>query len=90
MAESNTAALGDAFPDTVWVRSPGHGNLRASYGAAGVPSADMPQMMQLAGISNPRIGPDLPGRFDGTPLDGCRWDVLRPGPDAAAGHRWQP
>ncbi|MDT0344817.1 ThuA domain-containing protein [Streptomyces litchfieldiae] len=57
VAESNTAALGAAFPDTFWVRLTSDGeNLRASYSADGGTFTAMPQTKALAGIDNPRIG----------------------------------
>lgn len=113
VAESNTAELGAAFPDTVWVRLTSDGtSLRASYSPDGVTFTDMPQTKQLAGIANPKIGlislagagnpvtdasfdsfqitPDDTAtgagspddEFDGSSLDDCRWDVVRPDPAA--------
>jgi len=57
VAASNTANLGAAYPDTVWVRFTSNGqDLRASYSADGATFVDMPETKQLAGISNPKIG----------------------------------
>jgi PKD repeat protein/type 1 glutamine amidotransferase len=113
VAASNTAQLGDAYPDTVYVRFISDGtNLTAHYSADGVNFTAMPETKQLAGIKNPKIGlialasngkpvtnasfdwfhitPDdtatKPGpndEFDGTSLDGCRWNsVVRSDPSA--------
>lgn len=57
VAASNTANLGAAYPDTVWVRFTSDGaNLKASYSADGATFTEMPETKQLAGITNPRIG----------------------------------
>lgn len=57
VADSNTAALGDGFPDTVWVRFTSDGeNLRAYYSADGADFTAMPETKSLAGLDNPRIG----------------------------------
>ncbi|MFI6597715.1 ThuA domain-containing protein [Nonomuraea sp. NPDC050536] len=110
VAASSTAALGDAYPDTVYVRFVSDGtNLTAQYSADGITFTAMPQTKPLAGINNPKLGllslsgtgshpvidasfdwfqitPDdtatTPGpddEFDGTALDGCRWNaIVRP------------
>ncbi|MBF8187134.1 ThuA domain-containing protein [Nonomuraea sp. K274] len=114
VAESNTALLGDAYPDTVYVRFISDGtNITAHYSADGVTFTAMPQTKPLAGIDNPKIGllslagagnpvvdasfdwfhitPDdtatKPGpddEFDGTAIDGCRWDAsVRHDPSSA-------
>ncbi|WP_459805221.1 ThuA domain-containing protein [Herbidospora sp. RD11066] len=57
VAASNTGNLGDAFPDTYYVRFTSNGsNLTASYSADGTTYTAMPETKQLAGITNPRIG----------------------------------
>ena len=54
---SNTANLGDAFPDTYYVRFMSDGtNLTAHYSADGTTFTAMPETKALAGITNPRIG----------------------------------
>ncbi|MBB6470853.1 ThuA domain-containing protein [Sphaerisporangium rubeum] len=54
---SNTAQLGDAYPDTVYVRFITDGtNITAHYSSDGVTFTAMPQTKALAGITNPRIG----------------------------------
>ncbi|MFC4533494.1 ThuA domain-containing protein [Sphaerisporangium dianthi] len=111
---SNSAQLGDAYPDTVYVRFVSDGtNITAHYSSDGVTFTAMTQTKPLAGMTNPKIGllslaganhpvvdaafdwfhitPDdkatRPGpddEFDGTALDGCRWDAsVRPDPAAA-------
>ncbi|MGJ7442608.1 ThuA domain-containing protein [Aquipuribacter sp. MA13-6] len=114
VGDSNTAALGAAFPDTFWVRftSTNGTDLRASYSADGVTFVDMPQTKSLTGITNPRVGlisltgtgqtpvvdaefdsftitpddsvgeVDPSDEFEGTELDTCRWQVVRPEPSA--------
>lgn len=57
VAASNTANLGEAFPDTFFVRMTSDGtNLNASYSADGSTFVSMPQTKALAGITNPKIG----------------------------------
>jgi PKD repeat protein/glucose/arabinose dehydrogenase/type 1 glutamine amidotransferase len=58
VAQSNTANLGAAYPDTVFVRLASDGTrLTASYSADGLTWTAMPQTDKLiAGITNPRIG----------------------------------
>ncbi len=108
MAASNTANLGAAYPDTVYVRFISNGTtLTAWYSADGTAWTQMPETKALAGITNPKIGlislstapapapvvdaafdwfqllPDSTAtvdgpsdEFDGTALDGCRWDSI--------------
>jgi cytochrome c len=75
VAESNTANLGAAYPDTVYVRfsSTDGTDLRASYSADGSTFVDMPQTKSLAGLAAPHIGfislsngavPVVDARFD--------------------------
>ncbi len=114
VGESNTATLGAAYPDTVYVRlsSTTGEDLTASYSADGATWTPMPQTMSITDIENPRIGlfalsgsgarpvtdaafdlftitPDDTAEaldpadsFDGAVLDDCRWEVVRPEPDA--------
>ncbi|MGJ6963855.1 ThuA domain-containing protein [Streptosporangium sp. G11] len=57
VTESNTANLGDAYPDTVYVRFMSDGtNLTAHYSSDGTTFTAMPQTKALAGITNPKIG----------------------------------
>ncbi|WP_329091393.1 ThuA domain-containing protein [Streptosporangium sp. NBC_01469] len=57
VAASNTANLGNAFPDTYYVRFMSDGtNLTAHYSADGTTFTAMPETKALAGITNPRIG----------------------------------
>ncbi|WP_204046448.1 PKD domain-containing protein, partial [Acrocarpospora phusangensis] len=57
VAASNTGNLGDAYPDTVYVRFMSDGsNLTAHYSADGTTFTAMPETKALAGITNPRIG----------------------------------
>ncbi|WP_208297325.1 ThuA domain-containing protein [Actinophytocola oryzae] len=58
VADSNTANLGAAYPDTAYVRLSSDGTrLTASYSADGLSWTNMPQTDKLiAGIANPRIG----------------------------------
>ncbi|MFG6444521.1 ThuA domain-containing protein [Microbacterium sp. P07] len=57
VAASNTSPLGDAFPDTYFVRFTSDGTtLQAAYSADGSTYTSMPETKQLAGMTNPRIG----------------------------------
>ncbi|MFF5115014.1 ThuA domain-containing protein [Streptosporangium sp. NPDC000509] len=57
VTQSNTAALGDAYPDTVYVRFISDGtNITAHYSSDGTTFTAMPQTKALAGINNPKIG----------------------------------
>ncbi|TLP65960.1 PKD domain-containing protein, partial [Microbispora triticiradicis] len=57
VTDSNTANLGDAYPDTVYVRFISDGtNITAHYSSDGTTFTAMPQTKPLAGISNPKIG----------------------------------
>ncbi|WP_214111320.1 ThuA domain-containing protein, partial [Acrocarpospora catenulata] len=54
---SNTAQLGDAYPDTVYVRFISDGtNITAHYSSDGTTFTAMSQTKPIAGINNPRIG----------------------------------
>ncbi|HVQ95749.1 MAG TPA: ThuA domain-containing protein [Mycobacteriales bacterium] len=57
VAASNTANLGAAYPDTVYVRFISNGTtLTAWYSADGTAWTQMPETKALAGITNPKIG----------------------------------
>jgi PKD repeat protein len=85
VAASNTANLGAAYPDTVWVRFSSDGaNLKASYSADGATFVEMPETKQLAGISNPRIGIfGLANRTEALPLN-ASFDYFTITPDDTA------
>jgi PKD repeat protein/glucose/arabinose dehydrogenase/type 1 glutamine amidotransferase len=86
VADSNTANLGAAYPDTVWVRFTSDGsNLRASYSSDGVTFEEMPQTKSLAGITDPKIGlVALQGNgITATPVD-ARFDWFSIVPDDTA------
>ncbi|GAA1645514.1 hypothetical protein GCM10009744_40340 [Kribbella alba] len=85
VAASNTANLGAAYPDTVWVRFTSDGaNLRASYSADGATFVEMPETKQLAGISNPKIGVfGLANRTEALPLS-AQFDYFSITPDDTA------
>ncbi|MEV7809091.1 ThuA domain-containing protein, partial [Microbispora sp. NPDC088329] len=54
---SNTANLGDAYPDTVYVRFISDGtNITAHYSSDGTNFTAMSETKPLAGITNPKIG----------------------------------
>jgi cytochrome c len=85
VAASNTANLGAAYPDTVWVRFTSDGaNLKASYSSDGATFTEMPETKQLAGISNPRIGMfGLANRTEALPL-AAQFDYFSITPDDTA------
>ncbi len=57
VAASNSPNLGDAYPDTVYVRFVSDGaNITAHYSQDGATFTAMTQTKALAGITNPRIG----------------------------------
>lgn len=57
VSQSNTANLGDAYPDTVYVRFISDGtNITAHYSSDGTNFTAMPETKPLAGITNPKIG----------------------------------
>ncbi|MEV5559350.1 ThuA domain-containing protein [Nonomuraea wenchangensis] len=57
VSESNTASLGDAYPDTVYVRFVSDGStISAHYSSDGSTFTAMPQTKSLAGITSPKIG----------------------------------
>ncbi|WP_433441216.1 ThuA domain-containing protein [Nonomuraea sp. CA-141351] len=57
VSQSNSANLGDSYPDTVYVRFVSDGtNITAHYSSDGTTFTAMPQTKPLAGIANPKIG----------------------------------
>ncbi|NOV97800.1 ThuA domain-containing protein [Isoptericola halotolerans] len=58
VGDSNTAALGAAYPSTVYVRlaSSDGSDLNASYSADGVTFTEMPQTKSLDGLDDPQVG----------------------------------
>ncbi|WP_327589795.1 ThuA domain-containing protein [Nonomuraea sp. NBC_00507] len=57
VSQSNTANLGDSYPDTVYVRFVSDGtNITAHYSPDGTTFTAMPQTKSLSGITNPKIG----------------------------------
>ncbi|MFC0629373.1 ThuA domain-containing protein [Kribbella deserti] len=85
VAESNTAPLGAAFPDTVWVRFTSDGSdLMAFYSGDGVTFTAMPQTKALAGINNPHIGMfGLANRTEALPMT-ATFDYFAITPDDTA------
>ncbi|GAA1875395.1 ThuA domain-containing protein [Myceligenerans crystallogenes] len=87
VGDSNTAALGAAYPDTVYVRlaSSDGDDLTASYSADGVDFTAMPQTKSLAGIENPRIGlVALAGTGSAAEVVDARFDWFHITPDDTA------
>lgn len=85
VAGSNTANLGAAYPDTVWVRFTSDGaNLKAAYSSDGATFTEMPETKQLAGITNPRIGLfGLANRAEALPIT-ASFDYFQLTPDDTA------
>ncbi|MFW7413395.1 ThuA domain-containing protein, partial [Demequina sp. SO4-18] len=55
--EDNTGALGDEYPDTVWVRLTSDGSsINGSYSDDGQNFTDMPETFSIADLQDPRIG----------------------------------
>ncbi|MFW2514679.1 ThuA domain-containing protein, partial [Demequina sp. SO4-13] len=55
--EDNTDALGDAYPDTAWVRLTSDGSsINGSYSDDGQNFTDMPETFSIADLQDPRIG----------------------------------
>nr|BFF20763.1 hypothetical protein GCM10025730_42840 [Promicromonospora thailandica] len=87
VGDSNTAALGAAYPDTVFVRlaSSDGEDLTASYSADGVTFTAMPQTKLLAGIDDPRIGlVALAGSGSAAEVVDARFDWFHITPDDTA------
>ncbi|MEU4291373.1 ThuA domain-containing protein [Kribbella sp. NPDC026596] len=85
VAASNTANLGAAYPDTVWVRFTSDGaSLKAAYSPDGATFTEMPETKQLAGITNPRIGVfGLANRTEALPI-AASFDYFTITPDDTA------
>ncbi|MCK0116256.1 ThuA domain-containing protein [Isoptericola sp. S6320L] len=84
VGESNTAALGAAYPDTVYVRftSTDGSDLRASYSADGVEFTQMPQTKSLDGLADPQIGlVSLAGTGSAAPVVDAEFDWFHLTPD---------
>jgi regulation of enolase protein 1 (concanavalin A-like superfamily) len=91
VAASNTASLGAAYPDTVWVRFTSDGsNLRAAYSADGETFTDMPQTKSLAGIEDPHIGLIALSGTTQSPLLDAKFDSFEITPDESAGEDVDP
>jgi cytochrome c len=87
VGDSNTAALGAAYPDTVYVRlaSTDGQDLQASYSADGVTFTSMPQTKSLAGIDDPQIGlVALAGTGSTAPVVDAQFDWFHLTPDDTA------
>ncbi|MDR7384267.1 ThuA domain-containing protein [Promicromonospora iranensis] len=88
VGDSNTAALGEAYPDTVYVRlaSSDGEDLTASYSADGVEFTAMPQTKSLDGIVDPRIGLfALAGAGSAADVVDAQFDWFHITPDDTAG-----
>ncbi|WP_345376587.1 ThuA domain-containing protein [Promicromonospora umidemergens] len=88
VGDSNTAALGEAYPDTVYVRlaSSDGADLTASYSADGVEFTEMPQTKSLAGIDDPQIGlAALAGAGSSADVVDAQFDWFHITPDDTAG-----
>ncbi|WP_440071155.1 ThuA domain-containing protein [Streptosporangium sp. OZ121] len=85
VTESNTANLGDAYPDTVYVRFMSDGtNLTAHYSPDGTTFTAMPQTKALAGITNPRIGLFALASTGNRPVVDASFDWFHISPDDTA------
>ncbi|GAB4084736.1 hypothetical protein GCM10028784_13660 [Myceligenerans cantabricum] len=85
--ESNSPALGEAYPDTVYVRlaSSDGDDLTASYSADGVDFTAMPQTKSLTGIDDPQIGlVALAGTGSAADVVDARFDWFQITPDDTA------
>ncbi|MEU8381829.1 ThuA domain-containing protein, partial [Streptosporangium sp. NPDC048865] len=87
VSQSNTANLGDAYPDTVYVRFMSDGtNLTAHYSPDGTTFTAMPQTKALAGITNPRIGLFALASTGERPVVDASFDWFHISPDDTAGN----
>ncbi len=86
VGESNSAALGAAFPDTVYVRFVSDGqNLRAAYSADGIDFTTMPQTKSVADLENAQIGlVSLKGNGTASPVLDAQFDWFHITPDDTA------
>jgi cytochrome c len=87
VADSNTANLGAAYPDTAFVRLASDGtHVTASYSADGLTWTPMPQTDKLmAGITNPRIGLVAMTGTGTRPVTDAAFDWFQLVPDDTAG-----
>ncbi|RPF20263.1 ThuA domain-containing protein [Myceligenerans xiligouense] len=88
VGDSNTEALGAAYPDTVYVRlaSSDGDDLTASYSADGVDFTAMPQTKSLTGIDDPQIGlVALAGNGSAADVVDAQFDWFHVTPDDTAG-----
>jgi cytochrome c len=86
VGESNSAALGAAYPDTVYVRFVSDGqNLQAAYSADGVTFTTMPQTKSIADLENAQIGlVSLKGNGTASPVLDAEFDWFHITPDDTA------
>jgi len=84
--QSNTAALGADYPDTVYVRFVSNGeNLQAAYSADGVDFTTMPETKSIANLANAKIGlVALKGNGTTTPVIDAEFDWFHITPDDTA------
>jgi cytochrome c len=86
VGESNSAALGADYPDTVYVRFVSDGeNLQAAYSADGTDFTTMPQTKSIADLENARIGlVSLKGNGTASPVLDAQFDWFHITPDDTA------
>ncbi|MFF8347912.1 ThuA domain-containing protein [Cellulosimicrobium funkei] len=84
--ESNSAALGADYPDTVYVRFVSDGaSLQAAYSADGIDFTTMPQTKSIADLENAKIGlVALKGNNTTTPVVDAEFDWFHITPDDTA------
>ncbi|WP_244286359.1 DUF1349 domain-containing protein [Cellulosimicrobium cellulans] len=86
VAASNTANLGAAYPDTVYVRFVSNGeNLQAAYSADGVDFTTMSETKSIADLENVKIGlVSLKGNSTASPVVDAEFDWFSITPDDTA------
>ncbi|MCB7138002.1 ThuA domain-containing protein [Cellulosimicrobium marinum] len=86
VGDSNTAALGADYPDTVYVRFVSNGqNLQAAYSADGTDFTTMPQTKSIADLENAQIGlVSLKGNGTASPILDAQFDWFHITPDDTA------
>ncbi|WP_253182039.1 ThuA domain-containing protein [Cellulosimicrobium cellulans] len=86
VGESNSAALGADYPDTVYVRFVSDGeNLQAAYSADGTDFTTMPQTKSIADLENAQIGlVSLKGNGTASPVLDAQFDWFHITPDDTA------
>ncbi|WP_218135895.1 ThuA domain-containing protein [Nonomuraea jiangxiensis] len=83
--QSNTANLGDSYPDTVYVRYVSDGtNITAHYSSDGTTYTAMPETKSLSGITNPKIGLLSLGGTNGPAVVDASFDWFHITPDDTA------